>query len=186
MGGNAESATRRLARFCRTGGYWCLLRALVRRTNFVAVSLILCPSIAASEEHLDGSVSELFERIKTKPVELRHFLQNFPKGGDLHSHLSGAVYAESYLELASERDLCVDLKSKVLSKPPCDPIQNRIRKLQPINRCTLHSILQAGVRIWAGSILLNFPKIFPCTRWKQRRHACGGGLKGRQTKNPIS
>ncbi len=124
MGGNAESASQRLARFCRTRGYWCLLRALVRRTNFVAVSLILCPSIAASEEDLDGSVSELFERIKTKPVELRHFLQNFPKGGDLHSHLSGAVYAESYLELASERDLCVDLKSKVLSKPPCDPIQS--------------------------------------------------------------
>ena len=58
------------------------------------------------------AVFRAFEEIKTKPVELRHFLQNFPKGGDLHSHLSGAVYAESYLELASERDLCVDLETK--------------------------------------------------------------------------
>ena len=123
MRGDVESATQKLVRFCLIRGYRSLLRALVRWANFVALSLMLYPSVATSQEDLDGSVSKLFEQIKTKPVELRHFLQNFPKGGDLHSHLSGAVYAESYLELASERDLCVDLKSKVLSKPPCDPIQ---------------------------------------------------------------
>ena len=124
MRGDVESATQKLVRFCLIRGYRSLLRALVRWANFVALSLMLSPSVATSQEDLDGSVSKLFEQIKTKPVELRHFLQNFPKGGDLHSHLSGAVYAESYLELASERDLCVDLKSKVLSKPPCDPIQS--------------------------------------------------------------
>ena len=80
------------------------------------LSLILSPALAKSADNLDVSVSELFEKIKTKPVELRHFLQNFPKGGDLHSHLSGAVYAESYLAIALERDLCVDLQSKSISK----------------------------------------------------------------------
>ena len=80
--------------------------------------------MAMSEENLDVIVSELFEKIKKKPVELRHFLQNFPKGGDLHSHLSGAVYAESYLAIALDRDLCVNLESKILLKPPCDPVKS--------------------------------------------------------------
>jgi adenosine deaminase/adenosine deaminase CECR1 len=30
-----------------------------------------------------------------------------PKGGDIHSHLGGAVYAESYLAWAAEEDYCV-------------------------------------------------------------------------------
>ena len=124
MVGDAESATRKLVRFFRTRGSRCVLRASARWTNFVMLSLILSPAIAKSAENSDVNVSELFEKIKTKPVELRHFLQNFPKGGDLHSHLSGAVYAESYLAIALERDLCVNLKSKALAKPPCDPIKS--------------------------------------------------------------
>ena len=123
MAGDAESATRKLVKFCRTRGSRFFQRALARWTNFVMLSLILSPAIAKSAENSDLSVSELFEKIKTKPVELRHFLQNFPKGGDLHSHLSGAVYAESYLAIALERELCVDLQSKALAKPPCDPIK---------------------------------------------------------------
>lgn len=35
------------------------------------------------------------------------FLREMPKGGDLHLHLSGAVYAESYLRWAQEDGLCV-------------------------------------------------------------------------------
>ena len=124
MGGNAESATRKLVRFCRAGGSRCALRASARWTNFVMLSLILSPALAKSADNLDVSVSVLFEEIKAKPVELRHFLQNFPKGGDLHSHLSGAVYAESYLAIALERDLCVSLESKILLKPPCDPVKS--------------------------------------------------------------
>ena len=124
MGGNAESATRKLVRFCRARGSRCALRASARWTNFVMLSLILSPALAKSADNLDVSVSALFEEIKAKPVELRHFLQNFPKGGDLHSHLSGAVYAESYLAIALERDLCVNLESKILLKPPCDPVQS--------------------------------------------------------------
>ena len=73
MGGDAESATRKLVRFCRTMGSRYVLRALARRINFVMLSLILSPALAKSAESSDVSVSELFEKIKTKPVELRHF-----------------------------------------------------------------------------------------------------------------
>lgn len=39
---------------------------------------------------------------------LRAFLVDFPKGADLHVHLSGAVYAETFIREAAEDGLCVD------------------------------------------------------------------------------
>ena len=42
------------------------------------------------------------------PVSLRAFLQRMPKGADLHMHLSGAVYAETFLKDAAFDKLCVD------------------------------------------------------------------------------
>src|SRR5258707_8501585 len=42
---------------------------------------------------------------------LRAFLYTMPKGTDLHVHLSGAVYAESFLRAAGQDDLCVNPKT---------------------------------------------------------------------------
>lgn len=53
--------------------------------------------------------SRYFESIKTNPLELYAFLRELPKGADLHVHLSGAVYAESFIEwAATQPNLCVD------------------------------------------------------------------------------
>ncbi|HTJ30324.1 MAG TPA: hypothetical protein VL346_07480 [Acidobacteriaceae bacterium] len=41
-----------------------------------------------------------------------------PKGADLHVHLSGAIYAESWIRAAAEDGLCVDTKSLSFVKPP--------------------------------------------------------------------
>jgi adenosine deaminase len=48
---------------------------------------------------------------------LRQILQGMPKGGDLHNHLSGSVYAESYLRYAADDGICVD--SVKLTITPC-------------------------------------------------------------------
>jgi len=53
------------------------------------------------------------------PETLRAFLGDFPKGADLHVHLSGAVYAETFIRDAGEDGLCVDKTSLSFSKPPC-------------------------------------------------------------------
>lgn len=42
-----------------------------------------------------------------------------PKGGDLHNHLSGSVYAEDYLQWASDDGACVQLSDLSLRAPPC-------------------------------------------------------------------
>ena len=54
-------------------------------------------------------VAQQFERIRQDPPALRAFLQAMPKGADLHNHLSGAVYAESYIAWAAEMPLCIDI-----------------------------------------------------------------------------
>jgi adenosine deaminase len=42
------------------------------------------------------------------PLALRAFLAGMPKGGDLHNHLGGAVYAESWLRDAAADHVCID------------------------------------------------------------------------------
>lgn len=46
-------------------------------------------------------------------------MREFPKGGDLHNHLSGAVYAESYIAWAVADGLCIDRAKLALAPPPC-------------------------------------------------------------------
>ena len=57
--------------------------------------------------------------VETGPLALRAFLVQFPKGADLHVHLGGAVYAESFIRAAGEDGLCVDPNALRFAKPPC-------------------------------------------------------------------
>ena len=53
------------------------------------------------------------------PPALRAFLVDFPKGADLHVHLSGAIYAETFIRDAAEDGLCVDPAALKFVQPPC-------------------------------------------------------------------
>ncbi|HLW52287.1 MAG TPA: adenosine deaminase [Candidatus Angelobacter sp.] len=64
--------------------------------------------------------SRYFESVRRQPSLLMDFLRRMPKGGDLHNHLSGAIYAESFIRWAAEDGLCVDRSSNTLVGPPCD------------------------------------------------------------------
>jgi len=57
------------------------------------------------------------EAARTNPLQLRNLLKKMPKGADLHNHLSGAVYAESWIRAAAEDQLCVNLASLSFGKP---------------------------------------------------------------------
>jgi adenosine deaminase len=54
---------------------------------------------------------------KAGPLALHAFLESMPKGADLHMHLSGAIYAETFLKDAVEDGLCVDATKLALVKP---------------------------------------------------------------------
>lgn len=66
-----------------------------------------------------GSAASWFEAHRDRPPMLRQFLQRMPKGGELHSHLHGAVYAETYLDWAGKDHYCVDRAQRTLVNPPC-------------------------------------------------------------------
>jgi adenosine deaminase len=76
----------------------------------------LCAAILQAQT---GGIEQRFAEARRKPGELYAFLLRMPKGGDLHNHLSGAVYAESYLRAGAEDGLCVDLKNYSMVAPPC-------------------------------------------------------------------
>lgn len=65
----------------------------------------------------EAAVSAWLENNRHRPPSLRAFVQRMPKGGDIHSHLSGAVYAEHYLKWAAADGYCVDPKGPALVKP---------------------------------------------------------------------
>ena len=57
--------------------------------------------------------------VKEGPLAVRAFLAQFPKGADLHVHLGGAVYAETFVRDAAEDGICVDPNALKFAQPPC-------------------------------------------------------------------
>jgi hypothetical protein len=89
----------------------------------IAGAFALSASAPASlaSDSAEQRAGRFFESIRRSPPEEWAFLREMPKGGDLHNHLSGAVYAESYLKWAVDAGLCLQARTFVLSAPPCDP-----------------------------------------------------------------
>ena len=56
----------------------------------------------------ESRTSRDLEAARQNPLALRNWLYKMPKGADLHIHLTGAVYAESFIRAAAEDHLCVD------------------------------------------------------------------------------
>ena len=65
-----------------------------------------------------------FESARANPLDLHAFLVRMPKGGDLHNHLSGAVYAESWIRAGAEDGLCVDLTTLAFARTPAPDAAN--------------------------------------------------------------
>lgn len=91
--------------------------SLVRfRSHRAAVSLLaVCllslgrPALAAAKPDPQARAAHAFDEGRREgPAALRAFLYGMPKGADLHMHLSGAVYAETFIREAGEDRDCVD------------------------------------------------------------------------------
>lgn len=71
------------------------------------------PSSSISEQRAIRSFSTAAEN----PLQLTAFLTNMPKGGDLHMHLTGAIYAESLIHQAASDGLCYSPAKLQFFKP---------------------------------------------------------------------
>lgn len=70
-------------------------------------------------------------QLRKSPPELYAFLYRMPKGADLHNHLSGAIYAENFLQAAVEAHLCVD--KSAMSLAACSAGQPEVAAIETDN-----------------------------------------------------
>ena len=88
---------------------------------FLLAAIIVAVRVAMVAREFDTAVAGArFEAVRDNHTELRAFLRRMPKGGDLHTHLSGAVYAERFIAWAAQQNLCADPANVLMSKPQCD------------------------------------------------------------------
>ena len=90
-------------------------------SRFLQVLLLAFVANAVSNagSQQEAQVGAWLSQNKGNPIALRQFAQSLPKGADLHSHLSGATYAEDYLRWGAEEGYCVDIKKNKFLRPPC-------------------------------------------------------------------
>jgi hypothetical protein len=95
------------------------MRLLIRRLFSV---LIL--SLLVRAQSPEQKTARYFDSIRNQPSLLLAFLHDMPKGGDLHNHLDGALYAEDIIDWAASDNLCVDRTTSHLLAPPCDSCEH--------------------------------------------------------------
>ena len=72
--------------------------------------------------------------------ELTAFTRAMPKGGELHNHISGAIFAETLLAWAVEDGLCINVKTLAVT-PPCQPGED----LKPASAIKTDEVLRAAM-----------------------------------------
>jgi adenosine deaminase/adenosine deaminase CECR1 len=80
-----------------------------------------------------------FETIRSRPPQLFAFLRRMPKGGDLHNHLSGAIYAENFIRWAAEQGLCVN--QTTMSFVTCDQTPSQEPNPVPASTALTNGVL---------------------------------------------
>ena len=85
----------------------------------LVLSALISPRATGATLPATGAtrMEQRFAAARKNPPELYAFLLRMPKGGDLHVHLGGAIYAETYLRLAAEDGLCLDLRTHAIVAP---------------------------------------------------------------------
>jgi adenosine deaminase len=107
-------------------------------------------ALAQSGANAEQRTARYFDSIRRQPSLQLAFLREMPKGGDLHIHLSGALYAENLIDYAASDNLCVDRTTSVLAAPPCDDSCEKYSS-NPAVRCAYadHILYNSIVDAWS-------------------------------------
>ena len=119
-------------------------------------ALFPSPRLGTKAVRSEQRTARHYDSIRRQPSLLLAFLSEMPKGGDLHNHLFGAIYAESLINFAARDNFCVDRTTSVLIAPPCDDSCDRFASKPSIacayqDHVLYNSIVDAwSMRNWAG------------------------------------
>jgi len=116
----------------------------LRRHLIVAVLTAFAVAQTAEQK-----TARYLESIRPQPPLLLAFLHYIPKGGDLHNHLYGAIYAEDLLDFAASDNFCVDRTTSKLLGAPCDSCEHYTPK--PSIRCAYddHILYNQIINAWS-------------------------------------
>ena len=123
------------------------------RKSRLIVLIIACftsAALAQSGTNAEQRTARYLESIRRQPSLQLAFLREMPKGGDLHVHLSGALYAENLIDYAVGDNLCVDRTTSILIAPPCDDSCEKYTS-KPAIRCAYgdHVLYNSIVDAWS-------------------------------------
>jgi adenosine deaminase len=128
------------------------LHSITRRALrlFCLPSLLILLSAFAAAQTAEQKAARYFDSIRKKPPLLLAFLREMPKGGDLHNHLDGAIYAEDLIDFAVSDNLCVERTSSRLLAPPCDDSCEKYTN-KPAARCSYgdHVLYNQIIDAWS-------------------------------------
>ncbi|MEC5166399.1 hypothetical protein RCH18_002139 [Flavobacterium sp. PL11] len=92
--------------------------------------------------------NEYFEKIRNNEAELTAFFSQMPKGGDLHHHFSGSIYAEPLLKRAIDDDFYLNTETMdVLKERPSKGKWEQFSTLK--NNGTLELFKQKIIQKWS-------------------------------------
>lgn len=104
-------------------------------------------SLAAATYADEKGAERAFNLARRTEPQLIAFLKGMPKGGDLHSHVSGAVYADAMLDAAIKKGLFFDpATSRFTTDATKTPAKNLLK-----DNALLYSFMNAAsMRGWMG------------------------------------
>ena len=127
----------------------------------LTVAIVTCTVVlSAQPQHgsratgSEAATARRFAAIRNQPLQLLAFLRQMPKGGDLHNHLSGAIYAESYLRWAADDKSCLVTATMVIVMGPCDAGAGRPPVVDVLQNATLfnQAVDAMSMRNWDRSL----------------------------------
>jgi hypothetical protein len=110
---------------------------------------VLALSLLARAQTPEQKTARYLDSIRNQPSLLLAFVHDMPKGGDLHNHLDGALYAEDLIDFAVSDNYCVDRTTSRLLAPPCDNCEHYTPK--PAIRCAYddHILYNQIIDAWS-------------------------------------
>ncbi len=123
---------------------------IARSLILLVVASFANAALAQSGVTAEQRTARYFDSIRRQPSLRLAFLRDLPKGGDLHVHLSGALYAENLIDYAVNDNLCVDRTTSILIAPPCDASCEKYTS-KPAVRCAYgdHVLYNSMVDAWS-------------------------------------
>jgi adenosine deaminase len=102
------------------------MRGGLRKANtaqfILLVVVLICGQFASAQSRAtpEQRANHYLETVRHSPPLALAFLREMPKGGDLHNHLGGAIYAEDLIDYAAQDKLCLDRATMSAVAGECD------------------------------------------------------------------